>query len=66
MGDNGEMARVPELAELARRFEMKLVTIADLIQYRRRTEDLIREVAVADLPTKYGFFTGTRLPIGCG
>ena len=39
MGDSGEMARVPELAELARRFEMKLVTIADLIQYRRRTEE---------------------------
>jgi 3,4-dihydroxy 2-butanone 4-phosphate synthase/GTP cyclohydrolase II len=56
MGDGGEMARVPELAELARRFDMKLVTIADLIQHRRRTEKLIRKLAVADMPTKYGMF----------
>ena len=56
MGDSGDMARVPELAELAERFDLKLVTIADLIQYRRRTEYLIQKLAVADLPTKYGFF----------
>lgn len=56
MGDNGEMARVQELIEMAQRFDMKLATIADLIQYRRRTEKLIRKMAVADLPTKYGMF----------
>jgi 3,4-dihydroxy 2-butanone 4-phosphate synthase/GTP cyclohydrolase II len=56
MGDNGEMARVPELAALAQRFDLKFITIADLIQYRRRTENLVTKLAVADLPTKYGFF----------
>ncbi len=57
MGDDGEMARVPELAMLAEKFDLKLVTIADLIKYRRRAEKLIRKMAVADLPTKYGQFT---------
>lgn len=56
MDDQGEMARVPELAELAKRFDLKLVTIADLIRYRRRTEQLAHKVAVAQLPTKYGQF----------
>ncbi|MBC8136312.1 MAG: bifunctional 3,4-dihydroxy-2-butanone-4-phosphate synthase/GTP cyclohydrolase II [Fibrella sp.] len=56
MDDRGEMARVPELAELAKRFDLKLVTIADLIRYRRRTEQLAHKVAVAQLPTKYGQF----------
>jgi GTP cyclohydrolase II/3,4-dihydroxy-2-butanone 4-phosphate synthase len=56
MGDSGEMARVPELVQMAARFDMKLVTIADLIKYRRRTEKLIQSIAVADLPTRYGVF----------
>ena len=56
MGDGGEMARVPELAELARRFDMKLITIADLIKYRRRTEKLIQKRATARIPTRYGDF----------
>ena len=56
MGDSGEMARLPELVELAQKFDLKLVTIADLIKYRRRAEKLIQKLAVADLPTKYGMF----------
>jgi 3,4-dihydroxy 2-butanone 4-phosphate synthase/GTP cyclohydrolase II len=56
MGDAGEMARVPELAELARRFDLKLITIADLIKYRRRTEKLIQKRATAKMPTRYGDF----------
>ena len=56
MGDDGEMARLPELAEMARRLDCKLVTIAELIKYRRRTEKLIHKVAEAKLPTKYGDF----------
>ena len=56
MDDAGDMVRVPQLAEMARRFDMKLVTIADLIQYRRRTENLIQKQAVAQMPTKYGDF----------
>ncbi|MGO8671558.1 MAG: bifunctional 3,4-dihydroxy-2-butanone-4-phosphate synthase/GTP cyclohydrolase II [Capsulimonadaceae bacterium] len=57
MGDSGDMARLPELADLAQRFECKLVSIADLIKYRRRSEKLIHKVATARLPTRYGAFT---------
>ena len=56
MGDGGEMARVPELAELARQFDFKFITIAELIKYRRRREKLTRKVASAKLPTRYGEF----------
>jgi 3,4-dihydroxy 2-butanone 4-phosphate synthase/GTP cyclohydrolase II len=57
MGDSGAMARLPELAILAKTHGLRLVTIADLIQYRRRTEKLIRKVASTKLPTQYGEFT---------
>ena len=57
MDDEGEMARVSNLAELARKFDLKLITIADLIKHRRRTEKLIERVSEARLPTKYGEFT---------
>ncbi|BDI31264.1 riboflavin biosynthesis protein RibBA [Capsulimonas corticalis] len=56
MGDDGDMARVPELRELAKQYDLKFITIADLIKYRRRTEKLIHKVAQAHLPTKYGEF----------
>jgi 3,4-dihydroxy 2-butanone 4-phosphate synthase/GTP cyclohydrolase II len=56
MGDSGEMARLPELAVLAERLGLKVVTIADLIKYRRRTEKLIRKMAEAEMPTRYGLF----------
>jgi 3,4-dihydroxy 2-butanone 4-phosphate synthase/GTP cyclohydrolase II len=56
MGDDGAMARLPELRELAERFSLKLITIADLIKFRRRTEKLIKQVASAKLPTAYGDF----------
>ena len=56
MGDGGEMARVPELSKLAQQFGLKFITIADLIQYRRRTEKLIHKVAEARLPSRYGEF----------
>ncbi|MFM7323179.1 MAG: bifunctional 3,4-dihydroxy-2-butanone-4-phosphate synthase/GTP cyclohydrolase II [Armatimonadota bacterium] len=57
MGDSGEMSRVPELAALARRLDLRLVTIADLIKHRRRTEKLVRRIATTRLPTRYGRFT---------
>jgi 3,4-dihydroxy 2-butanone 4-phosphate synthase/GTP cyclohydrolase II len=56
MGDSGEMARLSELTELAKKFDVKLVTIAELIRYRRRTEMMVRRVAEASLPSKYGEF----------
>jgi 3,4-dihydroxy 2-butanone 4-phosphate synthase/GTP cyclohydrolase II len=56
MGDDGDMARLPELRELAKQYDLKFITIADLIKYRRRTEKLVAKVAQAHLPTKYGEF----------
>jgi len=57
MSDDGTMARVPELMEFARKHQIKIVTIADLIEYRRRTEKLVKRVADTKLPTQYGNFT---------
>src|SRR3970282_1452344 len=54
MNEDGTMARVPELAKFARKHRLLMITIADLIQYRMRTERLIRRVATADLPTSHG------------
>jgi 3,4-dihydroxy 2-butanone 4-phosphate synthase/GTP cyclohydrolase II len=57
MGDDGSMARLPELKVLAEMFDLKLISITDLIKYRRRNEKLIKQVASAKLPTTYGEFT---------
>ncbi len=56
MNEDGSMARVPDLIEYKKQFGLKLVTIADLIEYRRRTEILVEKVSEARLPTKYGEF----------
>ena len=56
MSEDGSMAKLPELKELADQFGIKIVSIADLITYRRRHEKLVRCVAEAKLPTKYGEF----------
>jgi 3,4-dihydroxy 2-butanone 4-phosphate synthase/GTP cyclohydrolase II len=56
MNEDGTMARVPELTRFARKHRLPLITIADLIKYRMRTERLIRRVATADLPTEHGAF----------
>jgi 3,4-dihydroxy 2-butanone 4-phosphate synthase/GTP cyclohydrolase II len=56
LNKDGTMARVPELTRFARRHKLLLVTIADLIQYRLRTERLIQRVAAASLPTDFGAF----------
>ena len=48
------MARVPELTKFARKHGLLMITIADLIRYRMRTESLVRQVAKAALPTEYG------------
>lgn len=56
MSDDGSMARLPELQQIAAAFDLKIATIADLIRYRRRTEKLIRRVALTRLPTPYGEF----------
>ncbi len=56
MNDDGTMARVPELTKFAKRHKLLMITIADLIQYRMRTEALVRRVAAASLPTDHGEF----------
>src|SRR5687767_4748569 len=56
MSPDGTMARVPELTKFAKRHKLLMVTIADLIQYRMRTETLVRRVASAALPTDHGAF----------
>ena len=56
MNDDGTMARLPQLQEIARKFDLKLVTIKDLIEYRLKTESLIEELVRVDMPTKYGHF----------
>jgi len=56
MSEDGHMARLPQLKAFTEKHHLKIVNIADLIQYRRRTERLIRKVASANLPTRYGKF----------
>jgi 3,4-dihydroxy 2-butanone 4-phosphate synthase/GTP cyclohydrolase II len=56
MNDDGTMARVPDLVGYCRRHGLKMVTVADLIRHRRRTEKLVRRVAVVQMPTRYGEF----------
>ncbi|MBC7325814.1 MAG: 3,4-dihydroxy-2-butanone-4-phosphate synthase, partial [Moorella sp. (in: Bacteria)] len=56
MNPDGTMARVPQLFQFCQEHGLKLISVADLIKYRRRTEKLVRRVAEADLPTAYGHF----------
>jgi 3,4-dihydroxy 2-butanone 4-phosphate synthase / GTP cyclohydrolase II len=57
MNDDGTMARVPDLEVYCQKHELKMVTVADLIAYRRRHDKLIERVVEAGLPTKFGDFT---------
>jgi 3,4-dihydroxy 2-butanone 4-phosphate synthase/GTP cyclohydrolase II len=54
--DDGSMARVPDLIEYSKKYNMKMITIADLIAYRKNTEQLIIKESTAKLPTKHGDF----------
>ena len=56
MNEDGSMARVPQLTRFAKRHGILMITIADLIKYRMRTERMVRRVGEADLPTRYGQF----------
>jgi 3,4-dihydroxy 2-butanone 4-phosphate synthase/GTP cyclohydrolase II len=56
MNEDGTMARLPQLETIADKFGIKIVSIADLIAYRRRNEKLVEKVAEAKLPTRYGEF----------
>ncbi|OGP92214.1 MAG: bifunctional 3,4-dihydroxy-2-butanone 4-phosphate synthase/GTP cyclohydrolase II [Deltaproteobacteria bacterium RBG_16_47_11] len=54
MNEDGTMARMPDLQVFAKKHGLKIVTIADLIEYRINKESLVRRIATATLPTKYG------------
>jgi len=56
MNEDGSMARLPELKEIAKRFDLKLISIKDLIEYRLKQETLIKEEVRVQLPTKFGVF----------
>ena len=56
MNEDGTMARVPQLSSYAREHDLLMITVADLITYRMRTESLVRCVASTKLPTEYGEF----------
>lgn len=56
MNEDGSMARLPQLVEVAKKFDFKLISIRDLIEYRLKTESLIDEIVRVDMPTRYGHF----------
>lgn len=56
MNEDGTMARLPELRIIAQKFNLKLISIKDLIEYRLKSDTLIEEIVRVDLPTRYGHF----------
>ncbi len=58
VNDDGSMARMPRLEEFAEEHGLQLISIADLIRYRRHSEKLVRRVSEARIPTRHGDFTG--------
>ena len=56
MNEDGTMARLPQLREIAKKFDLKLISIKDLIEYRLSKETLISEEERVQMPTKYGYF----------
>ena len=56
MNEDGTMARLPQLKKIAKKFDLKLISIKDLIEYRLREETLIKEEVRVQLPTRYGVF----------
>ncbi len=57
LNDDGSMARLPQLVEVARKFDFKIISIKDLIEYRIKTDSLIDEIVRVKMPTRYGEFT---------
>ena len=56
MNEDGTMARMPQLEEISREHDIPILTIADLINFRMKTECLVRKIEEAELPTQYGTF----------
>lgn len=56
MNEDGSMARLPQLIEVAKKFDFRIISIKDLIEYRIQSDSLVEEVVRVDMPTKYGTF----------
>ena len=56
MDEDGHMARLPKLKEMAKKFDLKIISIKDLIQYRRKTEKLVTRIVSVNFPTHFGNF----------
>lgn len=56
MNEDGSMARLPQLIEVAKKFDFRIISIKDLIEYRIQSDSLVEEVVRVDMPTKYGNF----------
>ncbi len=57
MNDDGTMARLPQLQIIAIKFDLKIISIKDLIDYRLKTDSLVEEIVRVDMPTQFGNFT---------
>jgi 3,4-dihydroxy 2-butanone 4-phosphate synthase / GTP cyclohydrolase II len=57
MNEDGTMARLPQLIEIAKKFDLPIISIKDLIEYRMKSDSLIEEIVRVNMPTKYGEFT---------
>jgi 3,4-dihydroxy 2-butanone 4-phosphate synthase/GTP cyclohydrolase II len=56
MSEDGTMARLPQLMEIAKKFDLKIISIKDLIEYRLKMDSLIEEIVRVDMPTRWGNF----------
>jgi 3,4-dihydroxy 2-butanone 4-phosphate synthase/GTP cyclohydrolase II len=56
MDEDGHMARLPRLLEMAKTFDLKVISVKDLIEYRRRKEKLVKKIVSVDFPTRFGHF----------
>lgn len=56
LDEDGKMAKLPKLLEMAQKFDLKVVSVADLIAYRRKTEKLVEKMTLVKFPTKFGDF----------
>lgn len=56
MADDGHMMRTPELKEFAKKHGLNIITVKSLIEYRKRTESFVKQVADVDFPSRYGHF----------
>lgn len=56
MDEDGHMARLPKLTEIAKKFNLKIISVKDLIEYRRKKEKLVKRIISVNFPTRYGHF----------